>query len=33
VEINNSGTFIEAPFSFIKKIEIVREEIYDDKNS
>lgn len=30
VEINNSGTFIESPFSFIQKLEIVREELYDD---
>ncbi len=34
VEINNSGVFVESPFSFIKKLEIVREELYDDdKNS
>lgn len=33
VEINTSGTFIEAPFSFIKRLEIVREELYDDRDS
>ena len=33
VEINNSGEYIEAPFAFVKRIEIVREELYDDTNS
>ncbi len=33
VEVNNSGMFIDAPFSFIEKLEIVREELYDDKHS
>ncbi len=30
VALNNSGVDIEAPFSFIKKLEITREELYDD---
>lgn len=30
VEINNSGINMESPFSFVKKIEIIREELYDD---
>lgn len=29
VEVNRSGDFIDSPFSFIKKITIVREELYD----
>lgn len=33
VEINTSGLFIESPFSFIKRLEIIREEIYDDRDS
>ena len=30
ITINNSGTKIESPYSFISKIEIVREELYDE---
>lgn len=29
VEVNRSGDFMDSPFSFIKKITIVREELYD----
>ncbi len=30
VLVNNSGEQIESPFSFVKKLEITREELYDD---
>ena len=33
VSINNSGLTIKSPFVFVKKVEIKREGIYDDKRS
>ena len=30
VPVNNSGEKIESPFGFVEKLEIVREELYDD---
>ncbi|MBQ1332281.1 MAG: hypothetical protein IIY36_05040 [Lachnospiraceae bacterium] len=31
VEINHSGLTMQSPYSFTKKIEILREELYDDE--
>ncbi len=33
IGINNSGMTLKSPFSFAKKIEIIREEIYDDESN
>ncbi len=33
ISINNSGLTIQSPFAFVKKLEIIREEIYDDKRN
>lgn len=30
VEVNKSGYMISSPFAFIKRIEITKEELYDD---
>ena len=32
VQLNKSGMFINSPYSFISKFELVREELYDDVN-
>lgn len=31
IEVNNSGFMIRSPFAFVRKIEITREELYDDE--
>lgn len=33
VELNNSGILIQSPFNFADRLEIVREELYDDKRN
>lgn len=30
VEVNHSGDYIDSPFAFIKRLHIIREELYDD---
>ena len=33
IEINHSGIMISAPFHYIRRLKLVREEVYDDENS
>jgi len=33
ISVNNSGVKIYSPFEFVEKLEIIREELYDDGNN